>query len=60
MIISWRQIWNQRTNGLTDIHFPFGFVQVSIIQNYEKYVHTYISEKNVRFHRYQQLQIQLN
>ena len=28
MIESWRQVWNQRTNGLTDIQFPFGFVQV--------------------------------
>ncbi len=29
MIHYWRQIWNQRTNGTTDIQFPFGFVQVS-------------------------------
>jgi hypothetical protein len=29
MIQYWRQIWNQRTNGITDIQFPLGFVQVS-------------------------------
>lgn len=28
MIQSWRQTWNERTNGLTDIQYPFGFVQV--------------------------------
>jgi hypothetical protein len=31
MIQYWRQIWNERTNGITDIQFPFGFVQVSFI-----------------------------
>lgn len=30
MIERWRYIWNQRTDGLTDIQFPFGFVQVGI------------------------------
>ena len=29
MIQYWRQTWNERTNGITDIQFPFGFVQVS-------------------------------
>jgi hypothetical protein len=29
MIEYWRQIWNDRTNKITDIQFPFGFVQVS-------------------------------
>jgi hypothetical protein len=29
MIQYWRQIWNERTNGITDIQYPFGFVQVS-------------------------------
>ncbi|CAF3486522.1 unnamed protein product [Rotaria socialis] len=29
MIQYWRQTWNQRTNGLTDPTFPFGFVQLS-------------------------------
>jgi len=29
MIQYWRQTWNDRTNGITDIQFPFGFVQVS-------------------------------
>lgn len=28
MIYYWRQTWNERTNGLTDVTFPFGFVQV--------------------------------
>jgi hypothetical protein len=36
MIQYWRQIWNERTNGITDIQFPFGFVQVSFVQAYEK------------------------
>ncbi len=31
LIYYWRQIWNERTNGITDIEFPFGFVQVSFI-----------------------------
>ena len=31
LIQYWRQTWNQRTNGTTDIQFPFGFVQVSFI-----------------------------
>jgi hypothetical protein len=29
MIGAWRQTWNQRTNGITDVQFPFGFVQVN-------------------------------
>jgi hypothetical protein len=33
MIQYWRQIWNERTNNITDIQFPFGFVQVNLIQN---------------------------
>jgi hypothetical protein len=32
MIQYWRQMWNNRTNGITDIQFPFGFVQVSFRQ----------------------------
>ncbi len=32
MIQYWRQIWNNRTNGDTDIEFPFGFVQVSFTE----------------------------
>lgn len=28
LIYYWRQTWNQRTNGLTNPEFPFGFVQV--------------------------------
>ncbi len=30
MIERWREVWNKRTNGQTDIQFPFGFVQVNI------------------------------
>jgi len=37
LIHYWRQIWNNRTNGITDIEFPFGFVQVSFIQNHSKF-----------------------
>jgi hypothetical protein len=33
MITRWRDIWNNRTNGITDIQFPFGFVQVSFARN---------------------------
>jgi hypothetical protein len=40
MIQYWREIWSERTNGSTDIQFPFGFVQVSFTQNYEEYIHT--------------------
>ncbi|CAF1003504.1 unnamed protein product [Adineta ricciae] len=29
MIQYWRQVWNTRTNGITDLNFPFGFVQLS-------------------------------
>jgi hypothetical protein len=31
MIQSWREIWNQRTSGITDVQFPFGFVQVGLV-----------------------------
>jgi hypothetical protein len=31
MIQYWRQMWYERTNRMTDIEFPFGFVQVSFI-----------------------------
>jgi hypothetical protein len=40
MIQYWRQIWNERTNGITDIQFPFGFVQVSLTPNHQKYINT--------------------
>jgi hypothetical protein len=30
MIEHWRQVWNTRTNGITNPTFPFGFVQVKI------------------------------
>jgi hypothetical protein len=33
MIVRWREVWNTRTNGTTDINFPFGFVQVSFYSN---------------------------
>jgi hypothetical protein len=41
MIQYWRQTWNNRTNGTTDIQFPFGFVQVSYTQNQEEFHSTY-------------------
>ena len=37
LIYYWRQTWNQRTNGITDIQFPFGFVQVSLIRIYSEF-----------------------
>ncbi len=40
MIHYWRQIWNGRTNGTTDIQFPFGFVQVSFSQSQQECIHT--------------------
>ncbi|CAF1027244.1 unnamed protein product [Adineta steineri] len=33
MIQYWRQTWNERTQGITDIQFPFGFVQLSTFTN---------------------------
>lgn len=33
MIESWRQTWNERTNKNTNLHFPFGFVQVTLLFN---------------------------
>ena len=30
MIQSWRETWNTRTTGITDMQFPFGFVQVDL------------------------------
>jgi hypothetical protein len=50
MIHYWRQIWNQRTNGITDIQFPFGFVQVSFTEGYEKF-HSYIEIFHVYSYR---------
>ncbi len=32
MIQYWRQVWNERKNGTTDIQFPFGFVQVGLFR----------------------------
>jgi hypothetical protein len=46
LIHYWREIWNERTNGITDLQFPFGFVQVSFTQNHEEYIHRWIDEKN--------------
>ena len=34
MIESWRQVWNERTNGITDLQFPFGVVQVGFARIY--------------------------
>ena len=46
MIYYWRQIWNQRSHGITDIQFPFGFVQVSFNQEYGQYIYTYTNEQS--------------
>ncbi len=35
MIQHWRRTWNERTKGITDTQFPFGFVQVSFTYNHE-------------------------
>jgi hypothetical protein len=32
MIEHWRDVWNKRTNGITNIQFPFGFVQVNFLE----------------------------
>ena len=38
LISYWRQIWNERTNGITNIEFPFGFVQVSeLMHDHEEF-----------------------
>jgi hypothetical protein len=50
MIQYWRQIWNERTNGTTDIQFPFGFVQVS-------FIHIYTTKKNHFTFSYQHLEM---
>ncbi len=44
MIQYWRQTWNERTNGITDIQFPFGFVQVSLFEIINNFIliHTFI------------------
>jgi len=31
MIQYWRETWNERTIGITDMQFPFDFVQVKIL-----------------------------
>jgi hypothetical protein len=50
MIQYWRQTWNERTNGITDIQFPFGFVQVSFTRNHLIRVHTQSDEvKSILF-----------
>jgi len=38
MIYYWRETWNERTNGTTDIQFPFGFVQVCFIPDHQYYI----------------------
>jgi hypothetical protein len=46
MITYWRQTWNERTNGITDIQFPFGFVQVSFVQIIYRFIFTSTIGKN--------------
>ncbi|CAF1432967.1 unnamed protein product [Adineta ricciae] len=38
MITYWRQVWNTRTNGITNLQFPFGFVQLSTNRNSTSFV----------------------
>jgi hypothetical protein len=40
LIYYWRQTWYERTNGTTDIQFPFGVVQVGFTQEYYEF-HSY-------------------
>ncbi len=41
MIEYWRQTWHERTNGITNIQFPFGFVQVSFSEKREEYSYSH-------------------
>ena len=43
MIENWRKTWNNRTNGIADIQFPFGFVQVSVIQHHNQCISSIVS-----------------
>jgi sialate O-acetylesterase len=38
MIQYWRQVWNTRTNGITNQNFPFGFVQLSTNRNSTSFI----------------------
>ena len=50
LIQYWRRIWHERTNGMTNIEFPFGFVQVCAIKNYLKnyFLHRYQPTRMIR------------
>ena len=51
MIQYWRQTWNDRTNGTTDIEFPFGFVQVCFTCNiWLKFIDMFIAINIVQRH----------
>lgn len=39
MIEYWRQTWHERTNGTTDLQFPFGFVQVNCVLRWIEKIH---------------------
>ena len=43
LISYWRHIWNERTNGTTNIQFPFGFVQLSHIHTHRLMIKSNIS-----------------
>ncbi len=43
MIQYWRQIWKERTNNITNIEFPFGFVQVSLLKSTKEF-HFYVDK----------------
>ena len=36
LIQYWRRLWHERTNGTTNIEFPFGFVQVRTTKKSKK------------------------
>ncbi|CAF0867308.1 unnamed protein product [Adineta ricciae] len=48
MIQYWRESWNERTNNITDIQFPFGFVQLSTFANNSEYIGSY---PEIRWHQ---------
>ncbi len=56
MIQHWRRTWNERTKGITDIQFPFGFVQVSFTYNHEnKFIYKLLFKTDWYIHSYQQI-----
>nr|ADD91467.1 cytosolic sialic acid 9-O-acetylesterase-like protein [Adineta vaga] len=48
LIQYWRQMWHERTDAITDIQFPFGFVQLSTFANNSKFIGSYPA---IRWHQ---------